>query len=98
MKFIKLVKVSILILVVSMVAMMSAPIFADEISDQITMGLEAYKEQDYKTAVEELKFVTAQLQQLQQAEIEKLMPKALEGWTEKEQKGNNAAAIKKLKA
>ena len=93
MKFIKLVKVSILILVVSMVAMMSAPIFADEITDQITMGLEAYKEQDYKTAVEELKFVTAQLQQLQQAEIEKLMPKALEGWTEKESKGNNQAAM-----
>ena len=34
--------------------------------------------------MEELKFVTAQLQQLNQEENQKLMPKALEGWTEKE--------------
>ncbi len=93
MNFTKLFKVSLLIAMMSMVTTLSTPVFADEISDQITLGLEAYKEQDYKTAVEELKFVTAQLQQLQQAEVEKLMPKALEGWTEKESKGNNQAAM-----
>jgi len=90
MKFTKLIKVSLL---VSMIPLLSTPVFADEISDQITLGLEAYQEQDYKTAVEELKFVTAQLQQLQQAETQKLMPKALEGWTEKESKGNNQVAM-----
>lgn len=81
MNFTKLLKASLLI---SMMPMLSTPVFADEITDQITAGLEAYKEQDYKMAVEELKFVTAQLQQLHQAEMQKLMPKALEGWTEKE--------------
>ena len=81
MKFIKLFKLS---LVVSMTSMLIIPTFADDVTDQITAGLDAYKEQDYKTAVEELKFVTAQLQQLHQAEMQKLMPKALEGWREKE--------------
>ena len=84
MKFTSLFKFSLL---VSMASMLITPTFADEITDQITAGLDAYKEQDYKMAVEELKFVTAQLQQLHQAEMQKLMPKALEGWTEKE--GNN---------
>ena len=86
----KLLKVSLL------VSLLSTSVYADEISDQITLGLEAYKEQDYKTALEELKFVTAQLQQLQQAEIQKLMPKALDGWTEKESKGNNQAGMSML--
>ncbi len=54
------------------------------------------KSKTIKRRVEELKFVTAQLQQLQQAEIQKLMPKALEGWTEKESKDNNQAAMAML--
>ncbi|KAG1658095.1 putative hydrolase YghX [Nymphon striatum] len=51
---IKFLKMSVLLLVISMVTT-SAPIFADEIEDQITVSLDAYKEKDYKTAVEELK-------------------------------------------
>ena len=69
--------------------LMSTSVFADEISDQIAIGLEAYTEQDYKTAIEELKFVTAQIQQLNQEELQKLLPQPLDGWTEKE--GNNQA-------
>ena len=69
--------------------LMSTSVFADEISDQIAIGLEAYNEKDYKTAIEELKFVTAQIQQLNQEELQKLLPQALEGWTEKER--NNQA-------
>lgn len=93
---IKFLKMSVLLLVISMVTTFSAPIFADEIEDQITVSLDAYKEKDYKTAVEELKFVTAQLQQLHQAELQKLMPKALDGWKEKEQRGNNNAGMAML--
>ena len=72
--------------------LISTTAFADDISDQITAGLEAYNEKDYKTALEELKFVTAQIQQLNQEELQKLLPQALEGWTEKEVK-NQAAAM-----
>ncbi len=71
----------------------TCPVWADEITDQITAGLEAYEEKDYKTAVEELKFVTAQLEKLKQEENQKLLPEPLEGWTLKESgdNGNQAA-------
>lgn len=77
-------KINTLLKTAVLLAMLNTATFADDISDQITLGLEAYKEKDYKTALEELKFVTAQIQQLNQDELQKLMPKALEGWTEKE--------------
>ncbi|GAA0422232.1 hypothetical protein GCM10009133_33490 [Cocleimonas flava] len=96
MKFIKLLKVSALVSLASTLSMLSAPVVADEVSDQITVALEAYNEKDYKSAVEELKFVTAQVQQLYQAEIQQLMPKPLDGWKEREQKNNNAAAMTML--
>ncbi|MGK0273213.1 MAG: hypothetical protein ACI88H_003892 [Cocleimonas sp.] len=57
-----------------LVSLLNTAAYADEISDQITAGLEAYKEQDYKIALEELKFVTAQIEQLNQAEMLKLLP------------------------
>ena len=77
-------KINTLLKVTILYSLLSTAVFADDISDQITAGLEAYQEQDYKTALEELKFVTAQIQQLNQEEMQKLMPKALDGWTEKE--------------
>lgn len=64
--------------------LMNTPLIADEITDQIKAGLEAYEEKDYKTASEELKFVTALLEKLNQKENQKLMPEPLEGWTLKE--------------
>ena len=81
MRFNTIVKATILF------SLLNTAVLADDISDQITAGLEAYDEQDYKTALEELKFVTAQIQQLNQTEMQKLLPQPLEGWTEKE--GNN---------
>ncbi|WP_299878910.1 hypothetical protein [uncultured Cocleimonas sp.] len=96
MKFTQLMKNSVLVSMLTIAPILSAPVFADEVSDQITVALEAYNEKDYKAAVEELKFVTAQVQQLYQAEIQQLMPKALDGWKEKEQKGNNNAAMSML--
>ena len=63
--------------------LLAAPVWADEISDQIKTGLKAYEDKDYKTAVEELKFVTAQLVELKSKEDHKLLPKALDGWTTK---------------
>lgn len=63
--------------------LLAMPVWADEISDQIKTGLKAYEDKDYKTAVEELKFVTAQLVELKSKEDHKLLPKALDGWTTK---------------
>jgi hypothetical protein len=61
--------------------LISTPVWADKITDQINDGLKAYEEKDYKAAIDELKFVTAQLQKLEAAENQKLLPPALEGWT-----------------
>jgi len=82
-----MMKINTLLKATILLSLLNTAVYADDISDQITAGLEAYKEQDYKMALEELKFVTAQIQQLNQEELQKLMPQALEGWTEKE--GNN---------
>lgn len=74
-------------------AVISTPTMADDISEQITAGLEAYNDKDYKIALEELQFATAQIQQLNQKEMLKLLPKALDGWTEEEAEGDNQLAM-----
>lgn len=75
----------------------SASLYADEITDQINEGLKAYAEKDYKTAVEELKFVTAQLQKLDAAKNQKLLPAPLAGWTtEKVDNSGNQMAMSML--
>ncbi len=72
---------------------MSTPAWADEISDQIKMGLTAYEEKDYRTAVDELKFVVALLEKLKNDQNLKLLPSALEGWekVETDNKDNQVA-------
>ncbi len=60
--------------------LMAVPTWADEITDQIQMGLKAYEEKDYRTAVDELKFVVALLEKLKNDQNLKLLPDALEGW------------------
>jgi hypothetical protein len=61
--------------------LISTPSYADKITDQIQESLTAYAAKDYKTAIDELKFVTAALQKLNSAENKKLLPEALAGWT-----------------
>jgi len=61
--------------------LISVPVLADKITDQINDGLKAYEEKDYRGAIDELKFVTAQLQKLEAIENQKLLPPPLEGWT-----------------
>ena len=86
-------KINTLLKTAILLTLINTSVYADDISDQITAGLEAYKEQDYKTALEELKFVTAQIQQLNQEEMKKLLPQALEGWTEKENNNDDQMAM-----
>lgn len=62
-------------------ALISPVTFADEITKQIQTALTAYEDKDYKTAVEELKFATVQLEKLKNKQNQTLLPKPLEGWT-----------------
>ncbi len=60
--------------------LMSSIALADEITDQIKLGLTAYEDKDYRTAVDELKFAIAQLEKLKREQNQKLLPEPLEGW------------------
>jgi len=59
---------------------------ADEISDQIEVGLKAYADKDYKLALDELKYAEAQIQEMVNKENEALLPEPLDGWTAKDAK------------
>jgi hypothetical protein len=61
--------------------LLSTYTIADEIIDQMKEAIKAYEEKDYKGAMDELKYVTAQLQKLDAAENQKLLPAPLEGWS-----------------
>lgn len=54
---------------------------ADEVSDQIELGLEAYQSNDYKVAIDELNYAIAQMQEKLNQENASLLPEALPGWS-----------------
>ena len=70
--------------------LISSPVFADKITDQIKAVEKAYAEKDYRAALDELGYAQAQLQKLKSIEDQKLLPEALSGWEKKikKQKGN----------
>ncbi len=71
------------------------PLFAaaseDEILTEIETGIEAYKEKDYRGAVESLRFAVAKIQKHLDEEYKKLLPEPLPGWTADEPKVHSAA-------
>ena len=77
---------------ITILALMSTMLYADEITEQINEAVKAYEEKDYKGAIEELKYAVAQLEELKSNENSKLLPKALDGWKFKETKGDGTAA------
>lgn len=62
-------------------AMLSTTLFSDEIEEQIKVGLESYQSGDSKTAIEDLNYAIAKLQEKVNAENAKLLPEPLEGWS-----------------
>ena len=81
---------------VSLPMLMSTPLMADEIEDQIQAGLKAYQDKEYKIAVDELKFAMAQLEKLTHDDNKKLLPPALDGWTMKADDSGAQAAMSML--
>lgn len=73
--------------------LMNSVVIADDITDQIKLGVTAYEDKDYRTAVEELKFVVAQLEKLKNKQNQTLLPEALEGWKSENKGGNNDSQI-----
>lgn len=55
--------------------------WADEILDEIDAAIQAYKEQDYRGALEGLRFATAKIQKRLDEAHRKLLPEPLPGWS-----------------
>jgi len=70
----------ILLSTLTTIVLLSTPAMADEILEQMNEAIKAYQDKDYKGAMDELKFITAQLQKMDAAENQKLLPAPLEGW------------------
>lgn len=69
----------------------TSTLYADEIVNQMNEATKLYQEKDYKGAMDELKFITAQLQELDASENQKLLPSPLDGWkVEKSDNGEQA--------
>jgi hypothetical protein len=64
---------------------------ADEVEDQIKLGLDAYQARDYKIAIDELNYAIAQMQEKLNTENETLLPEPLAGWTANEVENTSAA-------
>lgn len=64
---------------------------ADDVSDQIELGLEAYQANDYKVAIDELNYAIAQMQEKLNQENASLLPEALPGWSAGQVENGSAA-------
>ncbi|MCE9665406.1 hypothetical protein LY622_18440 [Halomonas sp. M5N1S17] len=72
----------------------TASALADEVVEQIELGLELYQEEDYGGAVTELEFAINDIRKLLSGRIAETFPDAPEGWTagEAESAGGGGAA------
>jgi hypothetical protein len=71
--------------------LLAGAVAADEIEEQIDLGREAYRSQDYKVAIDELNYAVAQIQELLNAQNANLLPEPLDGWTASEVENNSGA-------
>lgn len=62
-------------------ALAAFPAVADDFTETVESALEAYKESDIKGARQELDFAIKLLDSMKSAELAKLLPEALPGWT-----------------
>ncbi len=86
----------ILLSTLTTMALLGTSSYADEILEQMNEAIKAYQDKDYKGAMDELKFITAQLQKLDATENQKLLPDALEGWEKQESQNGSQGAMSML--
>jgi hypothetical protein len=78
----KLIKTLIYTFAVLLITV-TAPAFADDVTDSINEALDAYKEAEYSAAVESLNYATQLINQKKGASLSSLLPEPLDGWTAK---------------
>jgi len=57
------------------------PVFADEVEDSITQGLEQYKKGSHAEAMASLNFAAQKIGQIKADSLKSFIPQALPGWT-----------------
>lgn len=62
-------------------ALSCGPVFADEVTDSITQGLEQYQKGSYAEAMNSLNFASQKIGQIKADSLKVLIPKPLPGWT-----------------
>jgi hypothetical protein len=67
-------------LLLLLLSALSTGLLADEVTDQIGQGLEAYKAGDLRQAMEDLKYAIAQVQERLNTGYVELLPRPLPGW------------------
>ncbi|WP_434983486.1 hypothetical protein [Vreelandella zhaodongensis] len=65
-------------------------VLADEVVEQIELGLELYQEQEYGAAITELEFAIEDMRKLMSGRIAQTFPEAPEGWTAQEASSSSA--------
>jgi hypothetical protein len=71
---------------------LAGTVLADEIREQIELGLQLYQEQDYGAAVTELEFAINDIRKLMSDRIAKTFPDAPGGWTAAEVESQSGGA------
>lgn len=77
-------------LALATVLMVSPALSADEVTDQLQLGIDAYQAGELREAVQELQYAIAQIQEVLDSQYTKLLPAPLEGWTAEEPQAQSA--------
>ncbi|PCF95462.1 hypothetical protein [Vreelandella nigrificans] len=67
-------------------------VLADDIVEQIELGLELYNEQEYGAAITELEFAIEDMRKLMSGQIAQTFPDAPDGWTAQEATSSSAGS------
>ncbi len=82
----------IVLVIVALVAALPLAAAADELEDQIKLGLKLYQQGKYNKAAEELEFALAQLRQKKANSLTAVFPEAPSGWKAQEPMSKSAAS------
>ena len=89
-------KKTLLSTLIALALISTSALHADEITDQMAEAVKAYQDKDYKGAMDELKFITAQLQKMDATENQKLLPEPLKGWKKEESQNGSQGMMSML--
>lgn len=73
-------------------AMLTTPVFADDVTDQINEALKAYKKKDYSVATSALNAASSLIGQKRAEALAKFLPEPLKGWNAEDAESSYTSA------